>query len=68
MTKREWWEVLNDLWQYIKKHNGPATDAEWSAAVREAERFQKKHDKKNGAKDLIMDVLEVWERRERAGK
>ena len=65
MTEREWWELLNDLWQFVKKHNAPTTDEDWAAVIREAGVLQRKHEKKLGAKDLIMDVIRTWERNAR---
>lgn len=63
MTNREWWEAFNDIWQFVKKHNAPKTDTEWEKAVSDAAILSDRH---AGAKDIVMDILEAWEREGRS--
>lgn len=63
MTSREWWEALNDIWKFVKKHNRPKTDGEWERAVNDAAILSGRHE---GARDIVMDILEAWDREGRS--
>lgn len=56
MTLRTWWEFINDLWRFIKKHH--AHPRNWKKLMTDASVIDKRH---KGTKAILFAVIEMWE-------
>lgn len=61
MTLQGWWEFINDLWRFVKKHNKRPHD--WTLLMEDGKRLDNRH--KQRFKKIIFEVIEIWENEER---
>lgn len=62
MTLMSWWEFINDLWKFIKKHN--AIPHDWARVREEGYGLIRRHHEEPIVKAIIFDVMEVWDKEE----
>ena len=67
MTNREWWELLNDIWKCVKKHNPPKTAKEWESAVLDLNRITERYGGNITVKGIMVSIIDEWWR-ERNGE
>ena len=60
MAARKWWEFINDMWKFVKKHNGSPRD--WDRLMHDAAVIINRHEV---FKKIMFDVIEIWENEER---
>ena len=60
MATRKWWEFINDMWKFIKKHNESPRD--WDMLMHDAAVIINRH---KIFKKIMFDVIEIWENEER---
>ena len=60
MAARKWWEFINDMWKFIKKHNESPRD--WDMLMHDAAVIINRLEV---FKKIIFDVIEIWENEER---
>ena len=62
MAARKWWEFINDMWKFIKKHNESSRD--WDMLMHDAAVIINRHEV---FKKIMFDIIEIWENEERRG-
>lgn len=60
MADRKWWEFINDMWKFIKKHNESPRD--WNMLMHDAAVIINRHEV---FKKIMFDIIEIWENEER---
>ena len=61
MELKKWHNFVNTLWQFIKKHNAPESDADWREVFRDAEQINVRYNDQKVFRKILFDVIERWE-------